>query len=338
MKKTLLALGLFTGLQTATAETTLSTVSGTWYDPVYSGSGFNMVEFSNGLFAYFYGYKSNFEQPTSGNAQWLLTKSAIPTPIIVGKTYEVKMVSGFIGNGGTFTTKPNGNHSGVKDWGIMHLTFNSCQAGVVRLMGTDGLSTHNIIPLGQLEGLTCSETQSTPAMPLKKFGIFTVMSDNNTVVMDGVISTGALTDFQQLIQQYPTIKTVNIKNCPGSTDDDANLKLSKLIHDKGINTHVMDNGEISSGGVDFFVAGIKRTLGTNTKVGVHSWAGGDGDVATDYPRGHQNHLQYIEYYKSVGFTQKQAEDFYYFTIYAAPAESVHWMTATELKKYGVVTH
>ncbi len=98
----------------------------------------------------------------------------------------------------------------------------------------------------------------------------------------------------------------------------------------------MDNAEIASGGVDFFLAGVKRTRGKNTKIGVHSW-GGDGESATDYPRGHANHLPYIKYYVLIGFTQKQAEDFYYFTIYAAPANGIHWMTEAEIKKYNMIT-
>ena len=34
-------------------------------------------------------------------------------------------------------------------------------------------------------------------------------------------------------------------------------------------------------------------------------------------------------------TQKEAEDFYYFTLNAAPAESIHWMTDAEIIQYKV---
>ncbi len=81
---------------------------------------------------------------------------------------------------------------------------------------------------------------------------------------------------------------------------------------------------------------VQRFRGINTKIGVHAW-GGNGDTATDYPVGHKYHLPYIEYYKAVGFSQKQAEDFYYFTINAASAEGIHWMTEEEIKKYHMVT-
>ena len=89
--------------------------------------------------------------------------------------------------------------------------------------------------------------------------------------------------------------------------------------------------------MDFFVAGIKRTRGSNTKIGVHSWAGPDF-TATDFPEGHEYHLPYINYYIAVDYTQQQqAEDFYYFTIYAADADDIHWMTDEQIALYNILT-
>ncbi len=170
----------------------------------------------------------------------------------------------------------------------------------------------------------------------KEFGIFIVLDDNSTVKMDGDISSTSLSDFKKLEKEFPNVKTINIVNCDGSLDDETNLKLSKLIHDKGINTHVLDNGVIASGGVDFFLAGHKRTIGENVKIGVHSWSG-SGETATDYPKGSEEHMPYINYYKSVGFTQTEAEDFYYFTINSATADGIHYMTEGEIQKYKVIT-
>ena len=98
----------------------------------------------------------------------------------------------------------------------------------------------------------------------------------------------------------------------------------------------MDDAIIASGGVDFFVAGIKRSRGSNTRIGVHSWAEPDF-TATDFPEGHEHHLPYINYYVAVGYTQKQAEDFYYFTIYAADADDIHWMTDEQIALYNILT-
>lgn len=127
-------------------------VSGAWYDPDYNGSGFNFVETPNGLIAYFYGYKGG----QNGQAQWLLTK-LIPTPIEKDKTYTIDVVSGFIGNGGSFTTKPTTADSGTKYWGTMQLTFNGCHEGTVVIDGSDGKVTHNIVKLAGLRDIMCTE-------------------------------------------------------------------------------------------------------------------------------------------------------------------------------------
>ncbi|MCD8438317.1 hypothetical protein LNI90_11440 [Tenacibaculum dicentrarchi] len=166
----------------------------------------------------------------------------------------------------------------------------------------------------------------------RQFGIFRVLLDNRTIEMNGEISSTTLNDFNNLSAQFPNINQINIVNCDGSDDDEICLELALKIHQKEINIHLMDNGEISSGGVDFFLAGKRRTRGQNTLIGVHSW-GGDDIKATDFPKGHEEHLFYINYYISIGFTKAKAEDFYYFTINSAPHNSMHDMTEEEINKY-----
>ena len=181
----------------------------------------------------------------------------------------------------------------------------------------------------------CQQTKDDVTAPTRQFGIFRVQSDDTTIEMNGEITSNALNSFNQLLAAYPNVNLINIKECGGSSDDDVNLQLSALVHQRQINIHLMDNGLIASGGTDFFLAGIKRTQGTNTRIGVHSWSTGTQE-ATAFPRGHAEHLKYIQYYVSVGFTQQQAEDFYYFTINAAPAASIHWMTDAEITQYGIL--
>lgn len=176
----------------------------------------------------------------------------------------------------------------------------------------------------------CNKTGKVP-----KKGVFSLVN-GQTIVLDGVINSKSLDNFNSLYSKHKSLKTVHIKNCDGSKDDDTNLKLSKRVHDLGLTTHLMENGSIASGGVDFFISGIKRTRGTNTKIGVHSWSG-NGQTATDFPVGHANHQPYIDYYKSVGLSDADAKAFYYFTINSAPAESIHWMTDSEIEKYKLIT-
>lgn len=167
-----------------------------------------------------------------------------------------------------------------------------------------------------------------------EFGIFYVI-DEETVEMEGEISSSTLADFNELLAAYPNIARIEIIECGGSSNDEINLKVSKKVHDSGIHTHLLDDGMIASGGVDFFLAGVKRTIGQHTQIGVHSWSDGQRE-AKDFPVDHRNHQPYIQYYLSIGFTKKQAEQFYYFTINAAPAESMHWMTENEIEQYNML--
>lgn len=184
--------------------------------------------------------------------------------------------------------------------------------------------------------ISCSnDDNATTENNTKQFGIFKVLDDNTTIEMNGTISSSSLDDFNNLEAAFPNVSKINIKNCDGSSDDEINLQLSAKVHQKGIRIHLMDNGFIASGGVDFFLAGISRTKGTNTMIGVHSWSDGTNE-ATDFPVGHFHHLLYINYYVSVGFSQQQAEDFYYFTINAASADDIHYMTDAEITQYNLI--
>ncbi len=172
---------------------------------------------------------------------------------------------------------------------------------------------------------------------LEGLQIFAVSDAGDYFVLDGVINSSSFKEFIKLSQLHPNINTIKIAHCGGSINDNVNLQLASYVHEKGFDIHLLDNAEIASGGVDFFLAGIKRTCGGNTKIGVHSW-GTDQEKATDFPKGHKYHLPYIKYYTNVGFTQKQAEDFYYFTIYAASPDGIHWMTEQEIVKYNMLSN
>ncbi len=178
---------------------------------------------------------------------------------------------------------------------------------------------------------SCSNNDVDPG---NTFGIFTVI-DDNTVEMNGAIGDETLTNFDAMIDAFPEINRIEMNDVPGSDNDDINLMVSKKVYDRNIATHLLDNGHIASGGVDFFLAGTTRTKGSNTQIGVHSWKEGSNE-ATDFPVGDEKHLQYIAYYVSIGFSQTEAEDFYYFTINAAPASDIHYMSEAEIGQYKIL--
>jgi hypothetical protein len=124
-----------------------------------------------------------------------------------------------------------------------------------------------------------------------------------------------------------------MQNVPGSMDDEINLLASMEIRNRGINTHIPSDGMVASGGSDMFLAGVKRTIAPGARIGVHSWSDGSGKAALDYPSDHQAHDIYLDYYNAIGITT----DFYWYTLEAAPADSIHWMTTAEMTLYGVLT-
>lgn len=159
---------------------------------------------------------------------------------------------------------------------------------------------------------------------------FKVVEDK--AIMTGVIDRSAIKAVEDLIANHPEVKTIVMKNVPGSMDDESNLIASRLVRKAGLNTFVPADGMIASGGTDFFCAGVKRTIEDGAEIGVHSWAGDGVSNANKLPKDHPEHQKYIDYYNEMEIP----EAFYWFTIKAAPAESIHNMSRTELVEYKLV--
>lgn len=168
------------------------------------------------------------------------------------------------------------------------------------------------------------------------YGVFSAQ-DANTAIMDGVIDSDTPVHWENFIAANPNIAKLIMKDCPGSEDDEANLEAARKIRQQGLIIHLPADAVIASGAVDLFLAGTTRTLETGSKIGVHSWADGNNKEATDFPIGDDNHQPYIDYYMEIGFSQADAEAFYYFTINAAKASEIHWMTDEEIARYKLLT-
>lgn len=161
--------------------------------------------------------------------------------------------------------------------------------------------------------------------------------DGNTMTMNGTITSNITEDLKKAFEQNPSVDTFVMGNVPGSIDDESNLEAAKWIAAKKLTFVLNADSEIASGGTDFFLAGHKRIIHKGAKVGVHAWGGDFGKDATSYPRGHEEHQRYIDYYQQIGWNLKDSEDFYYFTIYAASAKDIHWMSDAELVQYNIAT-
>lgn len=153
-----------------------------------------------------------------------------------------------------------------------------------------------------------------------------------TATMTGVIGPSTPDAVRDLLAEHPELSTIVMADVPGSMDDESNLVASRLVRDAGLAVHVPADGVIASGGVDFFLAGTSRTWDEGAMFGVHSWSDGSNDGA-DIPRGDPSHRLYLDYYAEMGVDP----DFYWFTLEAAPAASIHYMTAAELDRHGFAT-
>lgn len=155
--------------------------------------------------------------------------------------------------------------------------------------------------------------------------------NQNKAEMYGVIGPGIVTKITELTTKYPAVKNIVLMNVPGSVDDDSNLRAARLVYDRGLNTELLANSDIASGGVDFFLAGNRRVIANGARLGVHSWGGDDGLIAAQLPRDHAEHKPYIEFYQHIKLAEPA--EFYFFTLNAAPAESIHIMTPAEISRW-----
>ena len=156
--------------------------------------------------------------------------------------------------------------------------------------------------------------------------------NRDTIYMKGVICSTTLKDIKAAFDNAPEVTTLVMEDVPGSIDDVINLEASKEIRNRGINTYIPENGMVASGGTDMFLAGKLRDAHDTAKFGVHSWGGENDSVALDFPRDDEEHVKYLDYYREMEIP----EEFYWYTLEAAPADDIHWMTNDELAIYDVL--
>ena len=131
--------------------------------------------------------------------------------------------------------------------------------------------------------------------------------------MSGTVDSYTPAVFQQMIAQYPAIKHIEMIDCDGSVDEEANLNLARMIRRAGISTHVPAHGSVRSGAVELFLAGVRRTADPKAEFIVHSWMDENGREASDYPASDPVHAEYLDYYAEMGVPAPTAQAFYALT-------------------------
>ncbi len=155
--------------------------------------------------------------------------------------------------------------------------------------------------------------------------------DGTTATVEGTLGSVTFAQVEAIIAQRPDVDTLVMQHVPGSINDDVNVETGRMIRAAGWNTFVPADGEIASGGVDLFCAGVGRAIEPGAQLGVHSWSDGTMDGA-DYPPDDPAHASQLAYFTEM-LGDPLGPDFYWFTLSAAPADDIHWMTEEEIATY-----
>ena len=156
--------------------------------------------------------------------------------------------------------------------------------------------------------------------------------EGNRAYLDCGIDWSTLEELDDILRSDPQVDTLVLDYVEGSLDDEANLELARQIRALGWSTLVPAEGLVASGGTDLFLAGTTRSLEPGACIGVHAWAA-DNFTANDLARSDPEHDPYLDYFAEIGIPEASH---YWFTLEAAPAHGMHWMTAAEVDRFGLV--
>jgi hypothetical protein len=163
-------------------------------------------------------------------------------------------------------------------------------------------------------------------------GNSTVEVVGDKALINGTLGTTTYIQINDLIQNNPEVKTLELQQIDGSNNDGINMHTGRLIRNAQLTTLIPKTGDVNSGGVDLFAAGFKREYVTGGKVGVHSWCCEKGKSAHLLSKDDPAHGAQLTYFREV-LGKELGPEFYFFTINAAPADDIHIMSQDELIKY-----
>lgn len=167
-----------------------------------------------------------------------------------------------------------------------------------------------------------------------RFGPFSVI-DAATVRMAGDVTSATPRQFAAMMAAFPELKRIEMIDCPGSLDEDANLALARAIRRAGLETVVPSGGSVRSGAVELWLAGATRRAAPDAEFGVHSWADEYGREANDYPADDPVHADYIGLYRELGMDAVKAREFYALTN-ATPFDEVRYLTRADMARFVAV--
>ena len=194
------------------------------------------------------------------------------------------------------------------------------------LAGDVSVETVEIVSGGS-ERLVAVDPAPVPA-GIAAYGPFRVLDRSRAALVD-VTDQLSPAQFSAMLRDYPGITRLELIECPGTEDDRANLQLGRLIHTRGVVTHVPAGGSVRSGAVELFLAGSQRIADPGAEFAVHAWADEDGMEPTDYAATAPENRAYLDYYREMGMTPAEATAFYAMTN-SVPNADAKWLTAADM--------
>ena len=133
-----------------------------------------------------------------------------------------------------------------------------------------------------------------------------------------------------MLRRFPRIAVLEMTYCLGTVDDQANLRLGRMIRARGMTTYVPRQGFVGSGAVELFLAGTRRLASPSASFGVHSWRDATGREPDDYDPNARQNWNYIEYYRAMGMSENEARDFYAMTN-SVPFSGARYLSAEQMR-------
>lgn len=169
--------------------------------------------------------------------------------------------------------------------------------------------------------------------PIARLGPFYLVTPD-TIEMIGTVDSDSPYQLARLMATHPGVRRLVMVECPGSVDEAANHMLARQVRQAGLETHVPRGGSVRSGAVDLFLAGVRRTADQSAEFGVHSWRDEDGLQPDDFAANDPVNLEYINYYREMGLSDRTARQFYALTN-SVPFESVRTLSAADMAGLGL---
>jgi len=167
-------------------------------------------------------------------------------------------------------------------------------------------------------------------------GLLKFRAKGNTAYGNGDTNGMSVAMVRRFLDENPQVDTLVMGKMPGTKNADMNIRIAREIRKRGLKTHLPKNGFIASGAVDLFLAGTQRTMDCGGMIGVHSWGlTGDrtGRISPKTIGVDRRQKFHEKFLRDMGIDPA----FYVFTREAAEPNDLHFMSAEEISRFGLLT-